>query len=67
MNQERNELLADELLDGCPFCGGVALFRRPEGNPEADTHQAACRDCGAQTRFFATELLAAQAWNRRAT
>ena len=67
MTPQRNELLADELLDGCPFCGGKAIFRRPEGHPQTEQRQAACQDCGAQTRFFESELLAVQAWNRRAT
>lgn len=52
-------------LRDCPFCGGGALLRHPQGQPVSSEHQAACRDCGAQTRFFADAQSAARAWNRR--
>ena len=60
-----------ETLRHCPFCGGEAIidksdYRFPDGTHALDGYSARCIGCGARTCEYKTELLAADAWNRRA-
>jgi len=50
----------DELKT-CTFCGGVAVFTRPD-----DTKvKVRCTDCGISSRYYITEDESVIAWNRR--
>lgn len=55
-------------LKPCPFCGGNGFaFREKHGLlwNRAYTWTVTCCDCVAEMRFFPTQELAVEYWNRR--
>jgi len=58
-----NEIITDQELEPCPFCGGNADIRTYED----DGSLVHCTKCDALIEYwFKTEEEAADAWNRRA-
>ena len=55
-----------EGLKRCPFCGGEAKLNITRGfKGEVIAAFVYCRECGANTRGYALESTAREAWNRR--
>lgn len=62
----------DKDLKACPFCGGMAVFRKT--NKRSTRGYACCYECGARTETKYNDreddtkwkVYASNAWNRRA-
>jgi len=57
--------MTDEYLKPCPHCGAAASMRRRAGDYVYKSF-VECNGCHAKTAFYADDLAAAIAWNRRA-
>ena len=55
-----------EKLKKCPFCGGKAELKLTHGfKGEVIAAFVYCTECGANTRGYALESTAREAWSRR--